>query len=116
MPGPTYARGELVPPESQPRGVTQRAADKDLDLIANWLDDRFVVPGTRIRFGLDALIGWIPGIGDALAAFASFFIIFAGWKRGAAPITLFRMLLNLTMSHFRCITDHRGFSSCRLEG
>jgi hypothetical protein len=61
------------------------------------LDDRFVVPGTRIRFGLDALIGWIPGIGDAIAAFASLFIIWAGWKRGAARITLIRMLLNLTL-------------------
>jgi hypothetical protein len=63
------------------------------------LDDRFEIPGTGIRFGLDALIGWIPGIGDALAAFASTFIIFAGWKRGAARITLLRMMFNLTIEN-----------------
>ena len=82
---------------SQTTGVAERTSDEDLNLIASWLDDRFVVPGTGIRFGLDALIGWIPGIGDALAAFASLFIVLAGWKRGASRITLIRMLLNLTL-------------------
>jgi len=82
---------------SQTTGVAERTSDEHLNLIASWLDDRFVVPGTGIRFGLDALIGWIPGIGDALAAFASLFIVLAGWKRGASRITLIRMLLNLTL-------------------
>jgi len=82
---------------SQTTGVAEPTSNEHLNLIATWLDDRFVVPGTGIRFGLDALIGWIPGIGDALAAFASLFIVLAGWKRGAARITLIRMLLNLTL-------------------
>jgi hypothetical protein len=97
MSRPTYVRGEILPPLSQTTGVAERTSDEHLNLIATWLDDRFVVPGTGIRFGLDALIGWIPGIGDALAAFASLFIVWAGWKRGAARITLIRMLLNLTL-------------------
>ncbi len=80
---------------SQPTNVAERASDEQLNLVATWLDDRFEVPGTGIRFGLDAVIGWIPGIGDAIAAFASLFIVVAGWKRGAARITLIRMLLNL---------------------
>jgi Domain of unknown function (DUF4112) len=97
MSRPTYVRGEILPPLSETTGVAERTSDEHLNLIATWLDDRFVVPGTGIRFGLDALIGWIPGIGDALAAFASLFIVLAGWKRGAARITLIRMLLNLTL-------------------
>src|SRR5256885_6546806 len=64
---------------------------------ATWLDDRFEIPGTGIRFGLDALIGWIPGIGDALAAIASLFIVFSAWKRGAARITVLRMMLSLAI-------------------
>jgi hypothetical protein len=60
---------------------------------------RFVIPGTRIRFGLDALIGWIPGLGDAVAAAASLLIIVAAWKRGVARITMVRMLLNLTVEN-----------------
>lgn len=95
MPRPTYVRGEILPPLPQTTNVAERASDEQLNLVATWLDDRFEVPGTGIRFGLDAVIGWIPGIGDAIAAFASLFIVVAGWKRGAARITLIRMLLNL---------------------
>ena len=75
MAKPTYIRGEILPPQSQSAfsefSVTKVTSDEHLNLIATWLDDRFEIPGTRIRFGLDALIGWIPGIGDALAAVAS---------------------------------------------
>jgi branched-subunit amino acid ABC-type transport system permease component len=101
MAKPTYIRGEILPPQSQSAfpelAVTQATTDEHLNLVATWLDDRFEIPGTRIRFGLDALIGWIPGIGDALAAVASLFIVFAAWKRGAARITVLRMMLNLAI-------------------
>lgn len=102
MPKPTYIRGEILPPlsqeiESARLGEVGPASNEDLNVIATWLDDRFVIPGTSIRFGLDAIIGWIPGIGDALAAFASIFIVFSAWKRGVARITLMRMVLNLAI-------------------
>lgn len=97
MSRPEYVRGEILPPLSQTKEVAERTSDEHLNLIATWLDDRFEIPGTGIRFGLDALIGWIPGIGDAMAALASLFIVLAAWKRGAARITLIRMLLNLTI-------------------
>ncbi len=73
------------------------ASDEDLNVVATWLDDRFVIPGTGVRFGLDAIIGLIPGIGDAIAAFASIFIVFSAWKRGVARVTLMRMVLNLAI-------------------
>ena len=93
------ARGEILPPvRSEPSGISGTpASDEQLNLIATWLDDRFEIPGTRIRFGLDALVGLIPGIGDALAALASLFIVFSAWKRGAARITVLRMMLNLVV-------------------
>src|ERR1700751_1017254 len=98
---PTYIRGEILHPQSQSTfselSVTKATSDEHLNLIATWLDDRFEIPGTRIRFGLDALIGWIPGLGDALAAVASLFIVFAAWKRGAARFTVLRMILNLAV-------------------
>jgi hypothetical protein len=55
------------------------------------------IPGTRVRFGLDALIGWIPGIGDVMAAAASCVIVFASWRRGVAPVTLARMVANILL-------------------
>jgi len=57
----------------------------------------FRIPGTGIRFGLDAVIGWIPGIGDAMAGIASFFIVFAAWRRGVPRITLVRMTVNVAL-------------------
>ena len=67
-------------------------SNEHLDYIASLLDDMWRIPGTRVRFGLDALIGWVPGIGDAMAAVASCIIVFASWRRGAAPVTLTRMV------------------------
>ena len=72
-------------------------SDEHLDHIAALLDDMFRIPGTQIRFGLDALIGWVPGIGDALAGIASFLIVFASWRRGAKAVTLVRMIANVLL-------------------
>src|ERR1700676_3843164 len=75
--------------------LRQLASNEHLDYIAALLDDMWRIPGTQIRFGLDALIGWIPGIGDALAGIASFFIVFASWRRGAPSITLLGMVASI---------------------
>lgn len=75
----------------------QLATNEQLDYVAALLDDMWRIPGTSIRFGLDALIGWVPGIGDALAGIASCFIVFAAWRRGAPFITLVRMLANILL-------------------
>jgi hypothetical protein len=36
-------------------------------VLADWLDQRFTIPGTSIRIGLDPILGLIPGIGDIIA-------------------------------------------------
>ena len=73
------------------------ASNEHLDYIAALLDDIFRIPGTKIRFGLDALIGWVPGIGDAMTGIASFLIVFASWRRGAKAVTLARMIANVLL-------------------
>jgi hypothetical protein len=75
----------------------QLTSNEHLDYIAALLDDMFRIPGTQIRFGLDALIGWVPGIGDALAGIASFLIVVAAWRRGVQAITLVRMIANVVL-------------------
>jgi Domain of unknown function (DUF4112) len=80
--------------QGMPRKLT---SDEHLDYIAALLDDIFQIPGTKIRFGLDALIGWIPGIGDAMAGTASFLIVIASWQRGARTVTLMRMIANVLL-------------------
>ena len=75
----------------------QLTSDEHLEHIAALLDDMFRIPGTQIRFGLDALIGWVPGIGDAMAGIASFLIVFASWRRGVKAVTLVRMIANVLL-------------------
>ncbi len=85
---------EILPPR---KPISSAVTDEHLDYIAALLDDIFRVPGTSIRFGLDALVGLIPGVGDAVAGIASFLIIFVAWQRGTARITLARMVANVLL-------------------
>jgi hypothetical protein len=58
------------------------------------LDSQFRVPGTRIRFGLDAIVGLIPGVGDiSTPVFASMLII-QGVRMRLPAIVQTRMVLN----------------------
>ncbi len=68
--------------------------DENLDMLSHLLDDWFRIPGTQIRFGLDGIVGFIPGVGDAIGGIASCIIIFAAWMRGVSYVTLARMLAN----------------------
>jgi Domain of unknown function (DUF4112) len=81
-----------MPPRSLPT-----ITDERLDHLAAVLDDMFRIPGTQIRFGLDFLIGWIPGLGDVVAGAASLIIVVAAWRRGAALLTLARMITNVIL-------------------
>ena len=68
-----------------------------LDALATMLDTAFVVPGTQIRFGLDALIGLIPGIGDAITTLMSLYIVREARELGAPRLLIARMLGNVAI-------------------
>lgn len=87
---------EILPPRPPFRVRAARwVSDENLDLYAHFLDDCFHIPGTRIRLGLDGLIGFIPGLGDILAGIASSVLILAAWIRGVPYVTLVRMTINV---------------------
>src|ERR1700737_3313619 len=69
--------------------------DENLDLLSHLLDDFIKVPGTSIRFGLDGIVGVIPGIGDVIGGVASCIIIVAAWIRGVSYGTVLRMVANV---------------------
>ncbi|HEX8241993.1 MAG TPA: DUF4112 domain-containing protein [Longimicrobium sp.] len=68
-----------------------------LDTLAYLLDNSIPIPGTGARFGLDALIGVIPGIGDAAGALLSCYIVFEAARLGAGFPVIMRMLLNVAI-------------------
>jgi hypothetical protein len=69
--------------------------DETLRKLENLLDEAFRVPGTSFRFGIDGVIGLLPGVGDVLAGLLSLIIPIAAWIRGAPYVTLVRMAANL---------------------
>ena len=96
------SRPEVLPPEqesfrSRSKVATKWFADENLDLLSHVLDDWFRLPGTSIRFGLDGIIGLIPGLGDILAGLASCIIVVAAWFRGVPYVGLIRMVVNIAI-------------------
>jgi len=71
--------------------------DENLDLLSHVLDDWFRIPGTSIRFGIDGIVGMIPGVGDILGGIASCIIVLAAWFRGVPNITVARMVVNVAI-------------------
>ncbi len=61
------------------------------------LDDLLPIPGTRFRFGLDPIIGLVPGLGDAVGAVFSALILLAGARMGAPAVVLLRMAGNIAL-------------------
>src|SRR4051812_3353904 len=63
--------------------------------VASVLDDAIRVPGTNIRFGIDPLMGLVPGLGDLLGGAASAYIILEAARAGAPASVLVRMTINV---------------------
>ena len=63
--------------------------------LARMLDDNFSIPGTRIRFGWDSVLGFVPGFGDVAGTALALLIVHHAWQTGASKLTLARMLGNV---------------------
>jgi hypothetical protein len=69
--------------------------DQTLQRLEILLDEAFRIPGTSFRFGIDGIIGLVPGLGDVLAGLLSLIIPLAAWIRGVPYVALVRMAVNL---------------------
>jgi hypothetical protein len=70
---------------------------KNLQIIAKLMDSQFRIPGTDVKFGLDALIGLIPGAGDFATFLISGYMVSVMAKNGASGFVLARMVLNIVI-------------------
>ncbi len=68
-----------------------------MELVAKLLDGAFVLPGTGRRFGIDAIIGLVPGVGDVITTLLSTYIIWEARNLGVSRLALGRMLTNLAI-------------------
>ena len=77
---PTYA--------DRPQGLAE------VEAIAWLLDNSIPVPGTGRRFGIDALIGFVPVVGDLVSGGIGLFVVWRGSRLGLPRIVVARMLAN----------------------
>ena len=77
--------------------LTRRQRVERLDRLARLLDTAIVVPGTNIRFGADAIIGLVPGIGDTITTALSAWIVYEAHKLGVPRRLLARMIANVAL-------------------
>ena len=66
--------------------------------LADLLDQRFTIPGTSIRIGLDPIISLIPGIGDLVANLTGSLILVIAAQLGVPKVILVRMGINIAIN------------------
>lgn len=79
----------------------QRATkvDDSLERLSWVMDDLIKIPGLNWRFGLDALVGLIPGFGDTATSLVSFYILVSAVRYRVPKITLLRMGINIAIDY-----------------
>jgi hypothetical protein len=90
------ARGdvEILLPGERPSASHAETMER-LDWLSKLLDTAFVIPGTNVRFGVDALIGLVPVVGDAITTAISSWMIYEAHRLGISRLALARMIGNV---------------------
>ena len=99
--GLTHAPARKLPParpqlptDDHPKAAKLLA---ELGLLAGLLDSRWRIPGTPIRFGMDAVVGLIPVLGDAATGLISLYILLRARDLGVGKGVLARMVGNVVL-------------------
>ncbi len=71
-----------------------------LEKLAEWLDTKFSIPGTNIRFGLDSLIGLLPFVGDTITLIPLVYLISKAQKFNLPFHVTLSMIANAALDWF----------------
>jgi hypothetical protein len=78
-------------------GPSRQDAIARITLVAKLMDSAFMIPGLNRRVGLDAVLGLVPGVGDALSAALASYIIWEARQLGLPRWTIARMIGNVAV-------------------
>lgn len=100
-----YAKSNGSRADPRPRAATAASAQstshpalmRRLDRLAAIMDDRFRIPFTNLRFGMDSVVGLVPGVGDAATTAVSALIVHQAWQAGVPQTLLARMAGNVAI-------------------
>src|SRR5215213_5621212 len=98
------AEWEVLPPERK----TDQAVEPLFRWIALLMDNLLRVPGTNFRFGIDPIVGLIPGIGDTGSAMVSALALIQAARHGVPKIILARMAVNILLNELIGIVPFVG--------
>jgi len=76
---------------------SRRETIERLDRLSQIMDTAIAVPGTNIRFGADAIIGLVPGIGDGVSTAIAAWIVYEAHRLGVPRRVLLRMIGNVAI-------------------
>jgi uncharacterized protein DUF4112 len=93
----TYDRYNRAYASDFVRERTRRERIARIDTLSTLLDTAWVLLGTNVRFGLDALLGLIPGIGDVITTATALYIVHEARQLGAPRHVIARMLANVAL-------------------
>jgi hypothetical protein len=82
---------------SRPLTAGQVQRLKALKQVARLLDSAFVLPGTDLRFGLDPLLGLVPGLGDLASPLFAIALLWQGRDLGIPRVVQLRMIFNVAI-------------------
>jgi hypothetical protein len=68
-----------------------------IERLARWMDSKFLIPGTNIRFGIDPILSLFPVLGDLLTYVISGALIYTMHNQGASRNVVIKMILNSTL-------------------
>ncbi len=85
--------------DERPTRHTKQEVERGLDELSRIMDGLFRIPGTGWRFGLDALLGLVPGLGDTATTIVSFYVLASGVRYRVPKITLLRMGINIAIDY-----------------
>jgi hypothetical protein len=92
---------EITPPHGRAHRAhpdfNKRAAVARLDALAKLFDTAFILPGTNIRFGVEAVMRLVPGIGDAAASALSCYLLYEAHRLEVPRHVFARMVANVAI-------------------
>jgi hypothetical protein len=77
--------------------ASKRAALDRIDALSKLFDTAFILPGTNIRFGVEAVMRLVPGIGDAAASALSCYLLYEAHRLEVPSHVFARLVANVAI-------------------
>ena len=77
--------------------ASRRAALNRIDMLSRLFDTAFILPGTNVRFGIEAVMRLVPGIGDAAASALSCYLLYEAHQLDVPKHVFARLVANVAI-------------------